>query len=172
MTTAGGGWTLVAHSAPGNTANWGCNGYPSGTTFNWTSSTGTVTDDASAYNISAASLPFSQILFGNYSSGKTWGAYVYEHNVPADFLTAYTTTPLWVGYPTPIAGGETSAGMFVYIGNEDTATYHFRDNTGPAFGLSTLGWASCYGYQGTGDGTTMEYWGGHINASQGMIMAR
>ncbi len=175
MTTAGGGWTLVGRSDPGNTVNWGCNGdtTPAGTSFGWKADSGSVNDDTSHYSIDLSSkpIPFTQILFGSYTSGKTWGNYVYEQTVSSTFLTDWATNQYSIGNPTPVIGGNSGFGMANNIGfTNNPDIYHWRDvpgSGGNGFGLASNGWDTCYGTQ-----SSPSAWGGNINTFQGMIMVR
>ena len=115
------------------------------------------------------SLPFTEIIFGDYSSGKTWGSYVYKRPMPGDFLAnaAYRTGPLDLAFPPIIVNSVCSSGsgwMFRFMGYTDSnRTYSFRDVAGGGYGLSQSGWHSCYNDC---------YSGGGLISRQGQIMAR
>jgi hypothetical protein len=177
MKTAGGGWMLVGRSRPRTPSTTGCGGSDGGSNFGWTSAQGSVTDDANPYslNVAAKAVPFTQFLFGAYSSGKNWGSNIYMHTVAADFITARSTTHYNAGTPATIAGactGPTSGvsdpvslpQMFVYIGfTNNTDTFHMRDVDGNGFGLAASGFFTCY-YDSC--------YGGQVDGKQGMIMVR
>src|SRR5262249_47394423 len=105
MTTAGGGWTLVGRSAP-VTSSPGCTTTDGGASFGWTSSRGSVVDDTTAYSLNAAAvgLGFTEILFGEYASGKTWGPSVYTETVGAGFIASWPNQNTSVGDPTILSG--------------------------------------------------------------------
>jgi len=174
MVTDGGGWTLVGRSAPRTPAGTGCNGglgLANGA-FGWKYGGGSLGDDANPYslNVLAAGLGFSQVLFGEYTSGKTWGPNIYRHDgIPGDYLTNSTyTTAYYVGGPTTVASacspGAGEPSMFIYMGFTDEQAFHFRDNAGGGYGLTIDGWYSCY----------YDYCsrGGLIDGKQGMVMVR
>jgi Fibrinogen beta and gamma chains, C-terminal globular domain len=167
MTTSGGGWTMVGRSAiGGNTL--GCVGTDGGSNFGWTSATGSVTDDTKAYslNASAAGIQFTELLFGNYTAGNTWGT-GYQVTVGAQFLTKYAKSDTGFGSVTPVLGacGSTGPTMFNFIGfTTDTDTFHFRDTAGAnGYGLSASGWLTCYTNCGQGGG---------VDQKPGMIFVR
>ncbi|PKN55059.1 MAG: hypothetical protein CVU56_23325 [Deltaproteobacteria bacterium HGW-Deltaproteobacteria-14] len=169
MVTDGGGWTLVGRSRARTPAATACVSSDGGTSFGWKSARGSITDDANAYslNVAAAGLRFSKILFGSYSSGKTWGANVYRHdNIAANFLTAYATTHYSHGTPVVVSSQCSSGGgMHRWIGfTNNTDAFHFRDVDGNGFGLTATGWYSCY-YESCASG-------GMIDGVQGMVMVK
>jgi hypothetical protein len=86
MDIDGGGWTLVGRSV----------GSAAQVPFGWFSSTGLVDDDLAPYSLDAgaALLDFSEVLLGNYTTGKTWGTNVFRIQVPEDFLYIYTDAPV------------------------------------------------------------------------------
>jgi alpha-tubulin suppressor-like RCC1 family protein len=170
MATEGGGWTLVGRTRPGGWAP-GCAGTDSGSSFGWRYARGSVTDDTQAYSINAAGigLRFSEALFGDYTTGKTWGSYVYRRPLPTDFLSnpAYQTGQIDLAFPPIIVNSACPAGsgwMFRYMGFTNNAdTFHFRDVLGNGYGLTSSGWASCYGDCVSGGG---------LNGRQGQLMVR
>jgi hypothetical protein len=170
MATEGGGWTLVGRTRPGGWAP-GCVGSDGGSSFGWRYARGSVTDDTQAYSINAAGigLRFSEALFGDYTTGKTWGSYVYRRPLPTDFLTnpAYQTGQIDLAFPPIIVNSACPAGsgwMFRYMGFTNNAdTFHFRDVLGNGYGLTSSGWASCYGDCVSGGG---------LNGRQGQLMVR
>jgi hypothetical protein len=170
MSTDGGGWTLIARSRPGGTST-ACVADDGLTGFGWRIARGSVYDDTMPYSLNAAgvSLSFSEILFGDYTTGKTWGSYVYKRPLPADYLSnaAYRTGPLDLAFPPIIVSSLCGAGsgwMFRFMGYTDSnRTYTFRDVVGGGFGLSQSGWHTCYNDCPSGGG---------LNGRQGQIMAR
>lgn len=96
MTTAGGGWVLVARSVEGGDAeHWG-----------WKFSTGTVDDDTAPYALDLAKNPVagvSQMLVGSYSAGKKW-LRAYRYNLPSGFVSAYGAMGVELGTWTTVAG--------------------------------------------------------------------
>jgi hypothetical protein len=79
MTTAGGGWTLVARSVIGSTE----------TSFGWDKATGSAAVDTAPYSLRAphVGLTFREILVGTYSLGKVFALSTYKIDVPANFPT-------------------------------------------------------------------------------------
>ena len=162
METDGGGWTLVARSISGG----------SSTSFGWTSSTGSVTNDADLYSLGAGTvgLKFTEILFGARSSGKTWGANVFKHvNIPDAFYATYSASAFSpASYPTVISGTYTAFEMARFIGRTtQTESFFFRNlasNTGSFYGLQPSGWAV---YVSNADPRS-----GGLSGTQGMIMVR
>ncbi len=176
MTTDGGGWMLIARSVSG-----------ASTAFGWTTAIGSPASDASPFSMGSALLStvnWSEILFGSYSGGKTWGSYVYRHTlIPANFLTSgdskyyatgnrifgtnTTTCTDGVGSsitPTPIVGGNTGFGMGNTLGYTTRPNlYFFRDCQPEApYGLSSSNWGTGYD----------DSYGGYLNGLPGMIMVR
>jgi len=181
MTTDGGGWTLVGRSRPGGNVLPVCAGTDGGMGFGWRNAAGAVTDDSMAYalNVAAVGLRFGEVLFGNYSMGKTWGDRLYRHRVPADLVDGYRTRQVRLGVPeelspmrcvTQLPYGEqnpsgATGSMFNYMGFTDNVdAFHFRDVEGNGFGLSASGWMSCY--------RNDNCYAGAINRQQGMVMVR
>jgi hypothetical protein len=170
MSTADGGWTLVGRSRPGGWAP-GCAGTDGGSNFGWRSAQGAVRNDslAYAYNAAGRGLRFSELLFGDYGTGKAWGSYVYRRPVPLDFITnpAYQTGTIDLSFPPIIVNSACPVGsgwMFRYMGfTNNTDTFYFRDVPGNGYGLTATGWGSCYNDC---------YSGGGLNGRQGQIMVR
>lgn len=96
MTTAGGGWTLVARSVDGGDAeHWG-----------WKFANGTVDDDATPYSLDLGKNPIagvSQLLVGSYSAGKKW-LRAFRFNLPGAFVSAYGAMGVELGTWTTVAG--------------------------------------------------------------------
>ena len=94
MSVDGAGWTLVGRSRPGGWSP-GCGGNDSGANFGWRSAQGAVRTDTAAYslNVFGTGLPATQILFGDYTSNKIWGANIFRHTVPATFVAASALGP-------------------------------------------------------------------------------
>jgi hypothetical protein len=164
MVADGSGWTLVGRSRPGG---WGpgCAGGDGGSSFGWRSAQGAVRNDAAAYSLNAfgVGLPVTQMLFGSYAGGKSWGANVFRHTVPSNFVAAWGGSEFFNGTPATVSG-PCSPGMFGWIGfTSATDQFHLRDVPGGSFGLTASGWASCY---------DASCYAGNINGSQGQIMAR
>jgi hypothetical protein len=172
MTTDGGGWMLVARSVAGGTG-----------TFGWTTAAGSASNDAAAYSMGStlSFFTWTSVLFGLYTSSKTWGAYAYKHtSIPSTFLS---TTAKWYNpanqtfgtnvtcgtysplvNPTAVIGGNSGMLMASAMGwPERTDYYFFRDcpGSGPE-GLGVAGWNTVYN-----DAT-----GGNMNGLQGMIMVK
>ncbi|TAK24010.1 MAG: hypothetical protein EPO40_24925, partial [Myxococcaceae bacterium] len=164
MAADGAGWTLVGRSRPGG---WGpgCAGGDGGASFGWRSAQGAVRNDAAAYSLNAfgVGLPVTQMLFGSYAAGKSWGANVFRHTVPSNFVSAWGGAEFFNGTPATVSG-PCSPGMFGWIGyTAATDQFHLRDVPGGSFGLTASGWASCY---------DASCYAGNINGSQGQIMVR
>jgi hypothetical protein len=183
MTTDGGGWLLVGRSQPGGWTP-GCAANDGGNNFGWQTARGSLSDDTQAYslNVAAAGVTnFSALLFGSYTTGKTWGSRIFTQTLPANWFTTYQTTdvafaarPTEVSNPmcVPLASSPDNSnpavtGSMFLRGGYTAATYGFqlRDVPGGGFGLMASGWATCYGED------SYCYAGG-INGSQGMIMVR
>lgn len=157
MVTDGGGWTLVARSVSGGSSS----------SFGWNNSTGSVSDDANPYSLGVLTtgIKFHEVLFGDYSSGKTWGIYVYKHESASnDFLATHSGTPLTLGTPLPVSGGNPNFLMAQQLGYSSESTFFFfRDHPGfVSYGLQPAGWDSVYA----------DHMGGYINGAQGMVMVR
>ncbi len=166
MTTAGGGWTMVGRSKPGGNTL-GCVGTDGGTNFGWSSARGNAADDTQAYALGVvkAGLQFTDILFGSYTSGKTWGG-AFRQTVGATFLTMYANVDHDYGPPTAVLGTcSQSTTMFSFIGyTSETDVFHFRDmGGGNGYGLSASGWLACYANCAQGGG---------LDQQPGMIFVR
>ncbi|MDN8078810.1 putative Ig domain-containing protein [Burkholderia multivorans] len=172
MTTAGGGWTLVGRSASGGAG-----------VFGWNGAQGAPTNDAVPYSLgNTAALNPTQTLFGSYAGALTWGAYVYEVNLPSGFPASLASTGLQLNNPTAIAGGNTQFGMARSLGYTSlTDVFFFRDwaDSSSIYGLFPNGWNTCYQDTGTvgtcGSDAAANWpmgWGGYINGQQGWIFVR
>lgn len=160
MTTAGGGWTLVGRTAPGD---WG------DLPFGWYDATGDLADDTIPYSLDAATVQLqpSEVLVGSYSSGKTWGNDAYVLTVPADFVAVYGQAPYETTITTVIGSCNPRGGPYHlrYIGwTEVSGVFHIADIMRfDEDGLEPHRWdtddADCDG-------------GGNLYGLQGMIMAR
>ncbi|MCA9650772.1 MAG: hypothetical protein H6712_35115 [Myxococcales bacterium] len=160
MTTAGGGWTLVGRSAPGD---WG------DISFGWHLATGDLFDDDAPYSLDAASaeLEFSEVLAGTYSTGKSWGANAYILTVPAHFVFIYGEAPYETTITTAIGPCDPPGGPhhLRYIGwTEQPQIFHIADTEHiEDDGLEPARWDTddpdCDG-------------GGEMYDLQGMIMVR
>jgi hypothetical protein len=166
MTTDDGGWTLVGRSVVDGDGS-----------FGWKVDEGSVDDDTRPYALSMARvpIPFTEILFGSYESGKTWGAdaSVYKHLVPAGFVQTYGDAGYEPdGGAITVLGGCKPAGgpwMVSVIGfTNETDHYFFRDNMDePRFGLYPGGFDTNAGGQ-PGD---CEH-NALLGSRQGMIFVR
>jgi Fibrinogen beta and gamma chains, C-terminal globular domain len=157
MDTAGGGWTLVGRSVSAATS----------TPFGWNSATGSVNDDSVPYSMGVipGTQGFSEVLFGDYTSGKSWGFNVYrQFGYPKTFITDYDNLPYDQTTPIPIFNGNTNYYMAYRSGfTYHTDLFYFRDlNVDAGLGLGYGGWSTAYN-----DGL-----GGFLNGSQGMLMIR
>jgi hypothetical protein len=172
MTTSGGGWTLVARSAPGGTSSGN---------FGWYGVEGAVSNVSAPYSIGVLNknLPFTQILFGDApGNANAWGAHINMNNASRATLVANQSTNVWIGVPTAISSSaSTGFAMADYMGftSVDTNIYYFRDVTPNAgYGLAAWGWDTAYG-NGTSDVGGQAFgasYGGFINNSQGLLMVR
>jgi hypothetical protein len=166
MTTAGGGWTLVGRSASGGTG-----------VFGWTSAQGSLTNEAVPYSLgNTAALNPTQSLLGNFAGNFTWGAYVYQTNLPSGFPGSWASTGIQLSNPTPVAGGNPNFGMARSIGfTARTDAFFLRDwaETSGVYGLFPNGWNSGYndGSDDAASGWPMG-WGGYINKQQGWLFVR
>jgi prepilin-type N-terminal cleavage/methylation domain-containing protein len=146
MTYDGGGWLLVGRSVANATT------IPS----MWFSSNGgSVTDDRSPYSFAVvgSGIPFSEIMFWNYVSGKDLGDRVYKFGLPSinTSLNGTTTTAvnipqstvvwLWRLCTGPTAWNGAVPTEFLYVG-------HTNKNNGFFFGNASASWA--LGLSGTG----------------------
>ena len=155
MTTNGGGWTLIARSVSGAT----------NTSFSWNEAQGSVSDDAAPYsmNVVAYGLQFENILFGVYTSAKTWGSYVYRKVWTQTDITTYASSAV-SRTVTAVIGGNSGFNMAAMMGfTSSTGRYYFRDCCGnSSYGLLQNGWLTSYNTA----------YGGFLNGTQGMIMVR
>jgi len=177
MTTDGGGWTLVGRSNPNIVARASTCSNVGATygEFGWNSTSGSISNDTDAYSMGVLNknISFSQILFGEYSSGKNWGNWAYKHNASNNSLNALTITSQVVGIPSPVIGNNSNFGMANQIGQIDKKHFFLRDgNTYSTFGLMENGWYSCYGDGSNVNHTTPPSWGGNINMRPGMIFVK
>lgn len=163
MTTDGGGWTMVGRSVPAGAA----------ANFGWTFGQGSAVVDTAAFSINAAAmqLPFREVLFGNYTTGKQWGN-VFKQTVSEHFIATFGGTEQVWGLPAKIAGTCILAmtdvtgpdgGMFTIMGyTAISGSFHFRDVLGGGYGLYSGGWNTAYN----------DCYGGGINGLQGMVFVR
>ena len=157
MVTDGGGWTLAGRSVAGA---------PNNTSFGFKVSSGSVNDDLTPYSLGAlpSDVKFTEVLFGDYTSGKTWGSHVYKNTVPKDFLSTYDNANFGAGLPTPVVGSNAVFYMAYQMGyTYKNYGFHFRDIwEDSTHGLNFDGWWTAY----SGDN------GGNLLGAQGMIMVR
>jgi len=135
--------------------------------FGWRRATGDVrnTDAPYSLDVADAGLTFDAVLFGEMTSPNTWGTHIYQHTVPADFLT-HTDDQVMLDQPTVHGGGCTDPAdlsMFRRAGYTNAPElFHFRDVPGRGFGLGPEGFLSCYD----------DCRGGNLNGRPGMIFVR
>jgi hypothetical protein len=122
MTTASGGWTLVARSVIGSNE----------TSFGWDKATGSAAVDTAPYSLRAphVGLTFREILVGTYSIGKVFALSAYKIEVPADFITKKNSAVAMTVTAVKTAAGCTGVpAMLTFWGYLDEANqYLFRDN--------------------------------------------
>ncbi|MEX1367230.1 MAG: fibrinogen-like YCDxxxxGGGW domain-containing protein [Nannocystaceae bacterium] len=160
MSTAGGGWTLVGRSVPGD---WG------DLPFGWTEATGDLANQEEPYSLDAAGqqLQFTEVLVGSRTAGVTWDGNAYALTVPPNFVYVYGKAPFATTITTVVGDCEPTDGPshLRYIGwTESPGIFHIANIEGyDGDGLERNGWdtdvAGCDG-------------GGELNALQGMIMVR
>lgn len=159
MVIDSGGWTLVGRSESGG-----------GGSMGWRQTNGSPAVDTAPYSmdVESSGLVFTQILFGNYTTGKTLGPNAYRHDVPANLLTAFGNSAFdTAAAPTVILGGcsPLAGAMFRWIGRTNrTDTFFFRDNAGDSnFGLRNNQWGLNF---------TNCTQAGNLNGDQGMLFVR
>lgn len=173
MVTDGGGWTLVARSAPESTYNGD---------FGWYAAVGapSVLDAPYSMNVMGRNLQFAETLFGDApGNANTWSSYVYKSPVSRSWVAGYTTTVASLGYPTPVSpGASTAFGMAACVGftSSSRQSYFFRDmcSAPDSYGLWARGWITAYG-DGPNDVAGQPVgasFGGYINHRQGLLMVR
>ena len=124
MEIDGGGWTLVGRSAARGLGD-----------FGWPVDAGRVDVDREPYSLDVVGrgYPFTEILFGSYTTGKTWGPNVFAITVPADFLVRYQGNNVFVERSLRVASGSCAPTpadpfMFKQVGyTAETWLYYFRD---------------------------------------------
>jgi hypothetical protein len=158
MTTANGGWTLVARSVTLSNV----------TSFGWDKETGSPAVDTAAYSLRVphVGLTFREILVGTYSLGKVFALSAYRVDVPADFLTyrnksaAVTVTAIKTA-----AGCAGTPSMLGYWGFLDEDDHYFIGN---ASGRGAVGlYADGFKLQADDCNTS-----GLMDGDQGMIFVR
>jgi hypothetical protein len=129
MTTAGGGWTLVARTIGGSSGD-----------FGWNVTTGGVRDDTAPYSLGVASagLAFTEILVGVRGAGKTLTGSTFMMSVGSAFLidqakVAIQVVPITtLGTCAPPGGPD----MFRFVGfTSNPENFFFRDNGGLRDGM-------------------------------------
>jgi hypothetical protein len=137
------------------------------------SSTGTVSDDSNCYsmNVSAAGLQFSEILFGENSTAKSWGTYTYKRNFSNTDIVTYSASQPAARNPTLVLGTNPyNFSMARLVGfTANTTNYLFRDVVGnhPAIGLQCHTWNAVYA-----DDTPSNGYNGYMHLRQGMLFVR
>lgn len=163
MSTAGGGWTLVARTIDGSSGN-----------FGWNVATGGVRDDAAPYSLGVASagLAFTAILVGVRGAGKSLTGSAYTLDVGSAFMidqanAATAVVPASARGTCAPAGGPS---MFRFVGfTKHVENFFFRDTgglrdeAGTSYGLFSFGFRSRYDDCGQG---------GITNGKQGEIFVR
>lgn len=165
MTTAEGGWTLVARSVAKSTS-----------AFGWKQAAGAIRIDDDAYSVDAKKLaPFTEILFGARGDGKTWSEPIYRRPLPPDFLESFGGRIAQQSGSASVAGsckpnipnGEPT--MLSRAGNtDDNDHFLFTDQDTPSrFGLHADGWET------NGDQAPPRCgYDGLLTGKQGMIFVR
>ncbi|RYZ67616.1 MAG: hypothetical protein EOP05_17520 [Proteobacteria bacterium] len=163
MTTDGGGWTLIGRSVAGGTG-----------VIGWRQANGSVTNDAATYSMDVRTklIGFSEMLFGNYTSGKTWGANIYKKNFASTEISTYGGA-MRVSSPSfLVAGTAADPEMLRYVGYTDnTESFHFRDCGPPGCSQAT-------GYGLLNNGFNLFFTGvdapkaGNLHGLQGMMFVR
>lgn len=140
MSTAGGGWTLVARSVPG--------GATAGAGFGWEAASGAVNDEAKPYSLGASQvgLAFTEVLLGARGTNMQWDTPVYKHVVPADFLQTYQTTAFEpTSGPSTVLGtcnppnGPSMLSVLGHTSLDDHFAFHDVP-ANPSFGLFADAW--------------------------------
>nr|MDD3720451.1 fibrinogen-like YCDxxxxGGGW domain-containing protein [Candidatus Gracilibacteria bacterium] len=148
MSIDGGGWTLVGRSVKSGTGS-----------FGFSSEVGTAQNDSLVYSLGKPDLDFSEILFGDYVYGKTWGSQVFKK---IGQFTATTSSSM----PTIEVKGTCITGFtkLKYAGYKNNNLNFFLSPNGTintSIGLLAGGFV-------TGNGCL----GGNIDGKQGMIFIR
>lgn len=163
MTSAGGGWTLVARSAGADDKD---------IPFGWRNAHGSARNEDEAFSLGAldVNLPFTEVLVGSYSTGKIWES-TYRIAFTREALLAASAGPVKVFDRTTVRGTcpDNSAGMLKRAGYTDLHDhFHLRDidDTTPsntAYGLFSARFELKY--------DDCEF-GGNLNGKPGMIFVR
>lgn len=167
MTTDGGGWTMIGRSAAGGTG-----------AFGWSQQAGSIDDDTKpySYDLLHNPFPFTDILIGGVTSGKTWGPNAFKVPAPPGFVVSAAKMTVPIAMPAQMAVGtcKPTAGrgwMFNFMGLTDDGQHRFwfcdqTNNNGT--GLLAGGWnlaAACCG--GNDCDRSAE-----LQGKQGMIFVR
>lgn len=163
MTTAGGGWTLVARSVNGMNVD-----------FGWSVATGRANDDGVPYSLGviASGLVFEAVLVGERGNGKALAGSAYTQNFSSKDVVAHATEAL-AEFPASVVGNcapTNGPTMLRFVGYTlRKRNYFFRDNdqetdpNGISRGLFSAGFAMEY------DDCSR---GGNLDGEQGEIFVR
>jgi hypothetical protein len=168
MKSFGGGFMLVGRSVVGGAGS-----------FGWRIVAGRVDNDDAPYSLGLvgplAALPFTEVVFGARGDGKVWGANVFRHTVPGDFLVAFQTTGTAQRSATTMAGAcdppNDGPVMLSRLGLTDRKDHFFFSDqvSTPSFGFWPDGWDTNGAYATP---ATMCSYTGSLTGSQGMIFVR
>lgn len=138
MTSADGGWTLVARSVAKSAA-----------AFGWKIAVGDVEHDEDAYAVDARKLaPFTEILFAARDDGKGVADPAYRRTLPSAFLDGFGDKLAPIAGSIAVRGACKADGtnqdptMLSRVGDTDAKDHFvFTDQEAtPAFGLGPDGW--------------------------------
>lgn len=164
MTTAGGGWLLVARSnvvAKDDIA------------FGWFVDSSKADPTSGVYSRDVRRLAFvpQEILFGSRGNAYDWGSAIYRLRLPGDFFEVFRSTAAAITDKLETIAGSckvpTGFTHLRYIGYTGGGSYYFfRDVSGDsAFGLLRNGW-------NMNGANTCDMGGADIGGTQGMIFVR
>lgn len=156
MTAFGGGWTLVGRSAAGTGL------------FGWRQRVGSVDDDANPYSLDATGLSFTQVLLGNYESGKVLGDIVYRFDAPPNHVEANQTRSVLIKPSLVVLRGSCTTDNSIMLHRvgytAQPEVFWFRDTEAfsQGYGLQAQGFELNYG----------DCYGGNLHKKQGLIFVR